>query len=81
VVSGHAYSNRSLRLWPALWLSAFYAFALFSPLVCLFTYNGPILAWVVAWFVLRQRSQAVLPGRIQVTNFAGNTGILQCPES
>jgi oligosaccharide repeat unit polymerase len=34
------------------WLSAFYAFLLFSPLVSLFSFNGATLAWVVGWFVL-----------------------------
>jgi oligosaccharide repeat unit polymerase len=73
-LSGHAYSKRSLGRWPALGLSAFYALALFTPLYCLFMFNGPILAWVVAWFVLRKRSQVVLPARFYVRHFARNTG-------
>jgi oligosaccharide repeat unit polymerase len=68
-LSGHAYSKRSLQRWPALGLSAFYALALFTPLYCLFMFNGPILAWAVAWFVLRQRSQVVLPASFQVRHF------------
>lgn len=33
-------------------LSAFYATALFSPIVSLFSFNGAALAWIVAWFVV-----------------------------
>jgi oligosaccharide repeat unit polymerase len=54
--SGRAYSKRSLRWSPTFGLSSFYALALFSPLYCLFIFNGPIFGWIVAWLVLRQRS-------------------------
>jgi oligosaccharide repeat unit polymerase len=73
-LSGNAYSSRSLRPWPAICLSTFYALALFTPLYCLFMFNGPILAWVVAWLVLRQRSQVVPSARFRVRQFAKNTG-------
>jgi oligosaccharide repeat unit polymerase len=35
-----------------LWLSAFYATFLYSPIVSLFSFNGILLAWLVAWFVI-----------------------------
>jgi oligosaccharide repeat unit polymerase len=41
-------------------LSAFYAFFLFSPLVSLFSFNGPTLAWIVAWFVLKKEARPLL---------------------
>ena len=51
--SGYAYSKKSFHPWSLLGLSAFYAVGLFSPLYCLFRFNGAIFAWVVSWFVLR----------------------------
>ena len=59
-LGGRIYCKHSLQPGSILGLSAFYAVALFSPLYCLFSFNGPILAWVVAWFVLRRRSGSLL---------------------
>ncbi|HWO36993.1 MAG TPA: O-antigen polymerase, partial [Candidatus Acidoferrum sp.] len=36
------------------WLSAFYALMVYSPIVSLFSFNGAILAWVVAAFAVRR---------------------------
>jgi len=54
--SARAYSRHSEQAGPMLVLAAYYAAVLFSPLVCLFGFNSPIFAWVVAWFVLRQKT-------------------------
>jgi oligosaccharide repeat unit polymerase len=44
-----------------LWLSAFYAVFLFSPIGSLFSFNGIALAWLVGWFVLtRSKSRSSL---------------------
>ena len=53
---GRDYCRRSLQPGTILGLSAYYAVALFSPLMCLFSFNSPIFAWVVAWLVLRRRN-------------------------
>ncbi len=55
-LGGRNYCQRSLHLAAVLGLSAYYAVALFSPLLCFFGFNSPIFAWVVAWFVLRGRN-------------------------
>jgi oligosaccharide repeat unit polymerase len=55
-LGGRNYCQRSLRPGTMLGLSAFYAVALFSPLICLFSFNSPIVAWVVTWSVLRSRN-------------------------
>lgn len=54
---GRNYCKHSLQPGTMLSLSAYYAVALFSPLMCLFSFNSPIFAWVVAWFVLRSRNR------------------------
>ena len=51
-LGGRNYSRRSLAWGSILSLSAFYSIALFSPLYCLFGFNGPLFAWIVAWFAL-----------------------------
>jgi hypothetical protein len=55
-LGGRNYCKHSLQPSTVLGLSAYYAVALFSPLMCLFSFNSPIFAWVVAWFVLRSRN-------------------------
>jgi len=51
--AGWVYATSSRNVTGALlWLSAFYATFLFSPLVSLFTFNGAALAWLVAWLVV-----------------------------
>jgi oligosaccharide repeat unit polymerase len=50
---GRSYCQHSLQPGTVLALSAYYAVALFSPLMCLFGFNSSIFAWVIAWFVLR----------------------------
>lgn len=46
-----------------LWLSAFYAAMLYSPLVSLFSFNGALLAWLVGWlvFMRKQTGPLLLP--------------------
>jgi len=52
-LAGWVYSAGSTSTRGAIfWLSAFYATFLFSPLVCLFSFNGAALAWVVGGFAL-----------------------------
>jgi oligosaccharide repeat unit polymerase len=51
--STRAYCKRSLKPATLLSLAGFYAVVLFSPLICLFSFNGPIFAWGVAWLALR----------------------------
>lgn len=54
--SGTAYRNRTI------WLSIFYAAMLYSPIVCLFIYNGTILAWVcLAFCVYNIRLRTAIP--------------------
>lgn len=36
------------------WLSAFYAATVYSPIICLFSFNGALLAWVVASAAMRR---------------------------
>jgi hypothetical protein len=55
-LGGRDYCRRSLQAGTLLGLSAYYAVALFSPLICLFSFNSPIFAWVIAWLVLRRRN-------------------------
>ncbi len=52
-LSSVAYSQRSVRVTSILALAAFYAVSIFSPLMCLFGFNGPIFAWLVAAFLLK----------------------------
>lgn len=47
-----------------LWLSAFYATFLFSPIVSLFSFNGIALAWLVAWLVISNAKPRTLVLRI-----------------
>jgi len=35
-----------------VWLSAFYAAVIYSPIISFFSFNGAALAWVIAWLVL-----------------------------
>jgi hypothetical protein len=52
--AGWSYRMRLRRIYRGLfWLSMFYSYFLFSPLVSFFTFNGALLAWVVAWFIIR----------------------------
>jgi oligosaccharide repeat unit polymerase len=64
-LSGWTYRRRSSNVRSALfWLSAFYALILFSPIVSLFAFNGPGLAWVVGYLVLartRRRTGLMTP--------------------
>jgi oligosaccharide repeat unit polymerase len=54
--SGTAYRKRSI------WLSLFYAVMLYSPIVCLFVYNGTILAWAaLAFCVYNIRLRTAIP--------------------
>lgn len=57
--SSVAYSKQSASAERLLGLAAFYAVALFSPLYCIFGFNGPILAWLVAAIVLRRGDNTV----------------------
>jgi oligosaccharide repeat unit polymerase len=59
--SARAFSNRSLSPVSLLGLAAFYTAALFSPLMFIFGFNGPIFAWFIAWLVLRFRQTNGLP--------------------
>ena len=53
-LAGWSYRTRFRRIYgPLFWLSMFYSYFLFSPLMSLFSFNGALLAWVVAWFVVR----------------------------
>jgi hypothetical protein len=55
-LAGLAYSSHAARFSGTfLFLSAFYAFIMFSPLQSLFSFNGAILAWIIGWLVLRNR--------------------------
>jgi hypothetical protein len=38
-------------------LAAYYSLFLFSPIIALTAYNGPILAWVVVGLLLRSTSK------------------------
>jgi len=52
-LAGSIYVRRSVNVGRAiLWLSAFYAAFLYSPIVSLFSFNGAALAWAVGWFAL-----------------------------
>jgi hypothetical protein len=51
-LGGRTYSRGSLATGSLLGLSAYYSVALFSPLYFLFGFNGPLFAWIVAWFAL-----------------------------
>lgn len=58
--SGSAYRRRSI------WLSIFYATLLYSPIVCLFIYNGTILAWaLLGYCIYRARPRAALRLRFE----------------
>ena len=62
--SGTVYRKRSL------WLSIFYATMLYSPIVCLFIYNGTILAWAcLGYCIYRARTRPAFRLRLeQATN-------------
>ncbi len=63
-LAGWTYRLRSSNVQRALfWLSAFYALILFSPIVSLFSFNGPSLAWVVGWLVVvrTKRRRSLIP--------------------
>jgi len=54
--AGWVYGRSSKKPRAALfWLSAFYAAMLYSPLVSLFSFNGALLAWLVAWLVFKRK--------------------------
>jgi oligosaccharide repeat unit polymerase len=57
---GWSYSRGCLQSGAILVLSAYYATTFFSPLICLFGFNGPMFTWLVAWLVLRRRSGSVI---------------------
>lgn len=49
-----------------LWMSAFYATFLYSPIISIFSFNGVMLAWVIGWFVLtRPRRHLGFPSHPQ----------------
>ena len=48
-----AYRKQQISAGRLLGLAAFYTVAIFSPLYCIFGFNGPILAWLTAAIVLR----------------------------
>jgi oligosaccharide repeat unit polymerase len=51
------YNKRSANvLGPMLWLSAFYAVVIYSPIVSLLSFNGATFAWIIGWLVLRNRA-------------------------
>ena len=53
-LAGWSYRMRFENVYNAsFWLSMFFSYFLFSPLMSLFAFNGALLAWVVAWFVIR----------------------------
>jgi hypothetical protein len=53
-VSGILLASPSRRTWTSILFGAwYYAFILGSPLTSVFTYNGLVLAWLVAAIVLR----------------------------
>ncbi len=55
--AGWVYGRSSERPHLALfWSSAFYATLLFSPITSLFSFNGALLAWIVAWLVLMRET-------------------------
>ena len=55
--AGLTYSSHAFRFSGTfLFLSAFYAFIMFSPLQSLFSFNGAILAWIIGWLALRNLS-------------------------
>ncbi len=59
-VSGTLLSCPSRSTWTSiLFGSGYYAFILCSPLTSVFTYNGPVLAWLVAAIVLRSHFKLV----------------------
>ncbi len=55
--AGWVYNKRSTHVprAPLLWLSAFYAVMLFSPIISLLSFNGALLAWIIGWLALRNR--------------------------
>jgi oligosaccharide repeat unit polymerase len=69
VLAGWVYRTRFENVFTAmLWLSAFYAAFLFSPLGSFFSYNGAALAWVVGWLVLANlRPQPWVLGQPRIT--------------
>lgn len=64
--SGYAYRNCALgRLSWAPWLALFYAFLLWSPVVSVLIYNGPILAAVSSCIVLViNKSRSAVPSQV-----------------
>ena len=57
-VSGFAYKASSLgHSWAVITLAAFYAFLFWSPIGSIFIYNGPILAVVLAGFLLKKATK------------------------
>jgi oligosaccharide repeat unit polymerase len=55
--AGWVYGRSSEKPRVALfWLSAFYAALLYSPIISLFSFNGALLAWLVAWLVFMRKT-------------------------
>jgi oligosaccharide repeat unit polymerase len=62
LISGIVLSRPRRQLWLSiLFGSAYYAFVLCSPLTSIFTYNGLVLAWLVAAAILRLYYKRKLP--------------------
>ena len=66
VAGGAARSGSTSHGRNLLVLAGYYAFILFSPIISLFTYNGLILAWVVAALVLGFRTRQRAPETVMV---------------
>lgn len=54
-LAGWVYNKKGETNWldALFWLSAFYAATVFSPIVSLFSFNGAIFAWIVAFVAMR----------------------------
>jgi oligosaccharide repeat unit polymerase len=66
----YRHSSQGRFEWTAI-LAAYYAFVCFSPIVSLFTYNGPILALIVCAFVCKVMSKPSTVRGPDVQNVGG----------
>ena len=73
VAAGHAASSEPKnQVGTVLTLAGYYGFIIFSPLSSLFTYNGLILAWLVAALVLGMRTREPVVYARMVPSFGLN---------
>jgi len=68
-LAGWAFNNRCSHPFQALlWLSAFYAAMVYSPIVSLFSFNGALFAWIIAAVVFRKARDRAFAFRLASAN-------------